>query len=91
MRADVNGSAEFGVGNAANLHLAASTAIVDVPGTIPVTQISENPVTKVAGHKYTDDIVTESFTYEDGHLIVPDKPGLGVEIDDKKIEKYRTG
>ena len=38
-----------------------------------------------------DDIVTESFKYEDGHLIVSDKPGLGVEIDDKKIEKYRTG
>ena len=37
LRCDINGSAEMGVGNAANLHLAGSSAIMDLPGSIPVT------------------------------------------------------
>jgi L-alanine-DL-glutamate epimerase-like enolase superfamily enzyme len=45
--------------------------------------------TTMAGRMYLDDIVTESFTYEDGNLIVPDRPGLGVELDPEKIERYR--
>ena len=90
LQCDVNGSAEMGVGNAANLHLAASSAVVCLPGTIPITSTAEIVRTKVAGHKYTDDIITEPYVYEDGHLIVPDGPGLGIELDEKKIEKYRV-
>ena len=89
LRADVNGSAEMGVGNAANLHLAASSAVVDVPGTIPVTATAEVQRTEVAGHKYLDDIITVPYEFKDGCLIVPDGPGLGIELDEKKIEKYR--
>ncbi len=47
--------------------------------------------TRIAGHKYLDDIIVEPFEYRDGHLIVPDRPGLGVELDAAKIEKYRIG
>ena len=90
LQCDVNGSAEMGVGNAANLHLAASSAAVCLPGTIPITSTAEIVRTKVAGHKYTDDIITEPYVYEDGHLVVPDGPGLGIELDEKKIEKYRV-
>jgi muconate cycloisomerase len=88
---DVNGSAEMGVGNAANFHLAASSAIVEIPGTVPITSTAEIERTKVAGHFYLDDIITEPFAYEDGCGIVPDRPGLGVELDDKKIETYSIG
>ena len=35
LHCDINGSAEMGIGNAANLHLAASSAIMDLPGSIP--------------------------------------------------------
>lgn len=88
LRCDINGSIEMGVGNAANVHLAASSAVIDIPGTIPVTSTAEIERTKIAGHFYLDDIVVEPFEYENGCLIVPDRPGLGVELDYKKLEKY---
>lgn len=91
LRCDINGSGEMGVGNAANLHLAASSPIIDLPGTIPVTSTAETVRTKVAGHNYLDDIITEPFVYKDGCLIVPEKPGLGIELDEAKLAKYREG
>ena len=86
---NVNGSHETGVGNAANLHLVASTAAVTEAGVFPVTTVKGQEPTEMAGRMYEDDIVTESFRYEDGALLVPDKPGLGVELDPEKIERYR--
>ena len=65
---DINGSGEMGVGNAANLHLAASSSIIELPGTIPVTSTAEIVRTKVAGHKYLDDIIKVPFEYRDGCL-----------------------
>lgn len=91
LRCDINGSAEMGVGNAANLHLAASSLIMDLPGSIPVTSTAERVVTKIAGHKYLDDLIVEPFAYRDGQLVVPDRPGLGIELDEAKLEKYRVG
>src|SRR5262249_16793156 len=81
---NVNGSAETGIGNAANLHLAASTPAVSLPIVIPVTTLEGREQTKVAGVFYTDDIITEPFTYANGALTVPDGPGLGVELDIEK-------
>jgi muconate cycloisomerase len=86
---NVNGSHETGVGNAANLHLVASTAAVTEAGVFPVTTVRGQEPTQMAGRMYEDDIVTESFRYEDGALLVSDRPGLGVELDREKIERYR--
>jgi muconate cycloisomerase len=86
---NVNGSHETGVGNAANLHLVASTAAVTEAGVFPVTTVKGQEPTEMAGRMYEDDIVTESFKFEAGALLVPDKPGLGVELDPEKIERYR--
>jgi muconate cycloisomerase len=91
IQSDVNGSAEMGIGNAANLHVAAANPAVTIPGSIPITQTEEVPRTRIACHTYLDDLIDEPFVYRDGHLIVPDKPGLGVDIDLKKLEKYRVG
>lgn len=87
---NVNGSHETGVGNAANLHLVASTAGVTEAGVFPVTTVSGQEPTSMAGKMYLDDIVTESFTYRDGMLIVPQGPGLGVELDPERVAKYRV-
>jgi muconate cycloisomerase len=91
MLADINGSAEMGIGNAANLHLAAAAPEIVLPGTIPVTSTAEIERTKIAGRKYLDDIIAEPFGYEDGFLVVPDGPGLGITVDERKLEKYRAG
>jgi L-alanine-DL-glutamate epimerase-like enolase superfamily enzyme len=88
---DINGSAEMGIGVAADLHLAASSPEIMLPGTIPVTSTAERVVTKVAGHKYLDDLIKTPFGYDKGCLHVPDGPGLGIEVDEGKIAKYRIG
>lgn len=87
---NVNGSAETGVGNAANLHLAASTACVSEACLIPITTLAGREQTRVAGLFYTDDVIAEPFELHDGHLVVPDAPGLGIELDERKIERYRV-
>ena len=38
-----------------------------------------------------DDLVVEGIQFEDGNAIVPDKPGLGCELDMDALEKYRIG
>jgi muconate cycloisomerase len=88
---NVNGSHETGVGNAANLHLVASTAGVTEAGVFPVTTIEGREPTTMAGKMYLDDIVTEPFDYREGNLIVPSTPGLGIELDEDKVERYRAG
>jgi muconate cycloisomerase len=90
MLCDINGSGEMGIGNAANLHLAAAAPEITLAGTIPITSTAEIERTKTAGHKYLDDIIAEPFGYEDGHLIVPNGPGLGIEVDTDKLKKYRV-
>ena len=52
-----------------------------------MTSVSEEGRSRIT-LKY--DIITEPFEYADGYLTIPDKPGLGVELDMAKIEKYRV-
>ncbi len=87
---NVNGSIEMGVGNAANLHLAAALEGIVLPAVIAVTTLASREVVKVGGVFYTDDIITEPFPYEDGCLVVPDRPGLGVDLDTAKVARYRV-
>lgn len=87
---NVNGSAETGVGNAANLHLVAACPPVTEANVFPITRLKGNEPTRIAGAFYLDDIVKEPFNYRDGYMIVPDKPGLGIELDEAKIEQYRV-
>lgn len=86
---NVNGSLEGGVGNAANLHLSAALEGSVLPGVITVNTLEGREQTKVGGVFYTDDVIQEPFEYADGCLIVPDKPGLGIDLDPEKMEKYR--
>ena len=88
MLCNVNGSAEFGVGNAASLHLAASSSLISLSCVIPVTTVRGKEQTEVAGRFYQDDIVVEPFQYEDGYLVVPTTPGLGIAIDEDKLKHY---
>ena len=86
---NVNGSLEGGVGNAANLQLSAALEGSVLPGVITVNTLEGREQTKVGGVFYTDDVIKDPFEYSDGCLILPDKPGLGVELDPEKMEKYR--
>jgi muconate cycloisomerase len=83
-------SAETGVGNAANLHLAASLACVTEACVLPVTTRLGEEQTQVAGRFYTDDIIQTPFEYKEGRLRVPGGPGLGVELDEERVSRYRV-
>lgn len=71
----MHSNAELGVSTAAMLHFAASTPYL----TYALDQHY---------HHHVDDIITKPFVYEDGCMTLPDGPGLGVELDEDKIEKY---
>jgi len=66
---------ELGVSTAAVLHFLAAQPYVIHPADSHY-------------HHQTDDIITEPFVYKNGKMKVPQGPGLGVEIDPKKMEKY---
>ena len=86
---NVNGSVETGVGNAANIHLAASTGVVTFGCVVPVSTQKERAKQGIAGIYYQDDIINEAFEFSDGDILVPTKPGLGIELDEDKLKHYR--
>lgn len=70
-------SLESSVGTAASLHAVASISNLDYG-------------TEFFGPVWlADDIVKEPLKIQDGFIYVPDKPGLGVELDEEKVKKYR--
>lgn len=85
---DIGGSIETGVGNAANLALGAAVENAILPSVCPVSGPEGSPRPQIAGIYYTDDLITGAFRFEDGRVMVPDGPGLGVEVDPAKVERY---
>lgn len=87
---NVNGSVESGVGNAANLHLAASTAVASLACVLPVSTPAGKGRGGIAGIYYQDDLIREPFAYRDGAIEIPARPGLGIEVDEGKLARYRA-
>jgi muconate cycloisomerase len=90
LQCNVNGSVETGVGNAANLHLAAALGVATLPCVIPISTPKGKGKRGIAGIYYQDDIITEPFGYDAGDVLVSAKPGLGIELDEEKIKRYRV-
>jgi glucarate dehydratase len=67
---------ELGVSTAAMIHLAAASPVL--------SYAIDSHYPDQAG-----DVITEPFRFEDGHLAVPEGPGLGVELDHDEVERYR--
>jgi len=38
---------------------------------------------------FFDEIIKEAFVWEDGDFVVTDRPGIGIELDEDRLEKYR--
>ncbi len=88
---NVNGSIETGIGNLANLHLAAAAAPVKMPCVVPISMPRDTQQGRLAGIYYTDDLLVAPMQLRDGALAVPEGPGMGIEPDIKKIQKYAIG
>jgi muconate cycloisomerase len=87
---NVNGSAETGVGNLANVQLAAVARAVTLSCVIPVSTPAEHQRGQMAGIFYRDDLLLEPMRLEDGCIVVPQGPGMGIPVDEAKVAKYRV-
>lgn len=56
---------------------------------IPNSFIAEFVVQE--GTTLRDEITTRRITASDGYLAIPEEPGLGIEVNEAAIEKYRVG
>lgn len=88
LRCNVNGSVETGVGNLANVHLAAAAPAVTLSCVIPVSTPAEALGGRVAGIYYTDDLIAAPFVFRDGAIEVPEAPGMGIDVDVAKVRRY---
>lgn len=41
------------------------------------------------GYYLTEDLLTEPFAVENGHVLIPTKPGLGFVVDEDRLRRYR--
>jgi muconate cycloisomerase len=77
----IGSNLELGVGSAAMIHLALAHRGI-TPDAYPCDIIG--PLF------YEDDILTEPLSLESGRATIGDRPGLGVELDPEKVERYRV-
>jgi muconate cycloisomerase len=77
----VGSNLEMGIGSAAMTHLALATKGIH-PEVFPCDIIGP--------FFYEDDLRTERLPIEPGRARATNKPGLGVELNDEKVEKYRV-
>jgi L-alanine-DL-glutamate epimerase-like enolase superfamily enzyme len=68
---------ELSIGTAAAAHLAA---------TVPELHYASDPAGPLL---YLEDVVAEPVRYDGPRIVVPDGPGLGVELDDEKLAALR--
>ena len=77
MKTLIGTTQELSIGTAAQAHLGASVPNLDYPSDPSGAQV------------FQEDVVVERVKYENGSLLVPDGPGLGLELDKDKLEALR--
>ena len=87
---NVNGSVETGIGNLANIHLAAAAPAVVLSCVVPVSTPAAHQHGQIGGIYYTDDLIAEPMTLIDGAIEVPLGPGMGISPDLEKITRYKV-
>lgn len=63
----------------------ANAATLQLVATCPNFEILEIMYSDVEWRK---DVTTESIKYENGYITIPDKPGLGIEINEEECLKH---
>lgn len=81
IKCTVGSNLELGVGSAAMVHLALAAAGVAA---------EEYPCDIIGPFFYEDDIVREPLPIAPGSARATDRPGLGVELDEEKVRRYRV-
>jgi muconate cycloisomerase len=81
VKCTIGSNLELGVGSAAMIHLALSATGVDADAF---------PCDIIGPLFYEDDILAEPLPITGGSARAREEPGLGVELDEGKVEKYRV-
>jgi muconate cycloisomerase len=81
LKCTVGSNLELGVGSAAMVHLTLASRGI---------RAEEFPCDIIGPLFYEDDIVQEPLPIKPGEARANDKPGLGVELDEEKVERYRV-
>jgi len=81
LKCTVGSNLELGVGSAAMVHLAMATRGIAA---------EEFPCDIIGPFYYEDDIVREPLPIRPGQARPNEKPGLGIELDERKVERYRV-
>jgi len=78
----VGSNLEMGIGSAAMIHVAMA---------MPGITADEFPCDIIGPIFYTDELLKEPLSIKGGEARPNERPGLGVELDDEKVERYRVG
>lgn len=81
IKCTIGSNLELGVGSAAMIHLALSTSNIDA---------ETYPCDIIGPLFYQDDVLATPLLISGGSARLHDRPGLGVELDEEKIEMYRV-
>jgi muconate cycloisomerase len=77
----VGSNLEMGIASAAMIHLAMAT---------PAIAAEEFPCDILSPFFYEDDLLAEPLSIQPGRAVPFERPGLGVELDGDKVERYRV-
>ena len=74
------------IAQAASLHLIAATPVAHH------SVFAQEPIFEYdrSSHPFRQQLVAQPLEQRDGWLDVPDRPGLGVEVDRAVLERYRV-
>lgn len=81
IKCTIGSNLELGVGSAAMIHFGLSAPAIDAEAF---------PCDIIGPFYYEDDVVANPLAIVGGSAAANEEPGLGVELDDKKVEKYRV-
>jgi muconate cycloisomerase len=87
---NINGSVETGIGNLANIALAAAAPAAELSCVVPVSTPAEAQHGQIAGIYYRDDLITHPMRFSEGFIELPDGPGMGINADEEKVQRYRA-
>ncbi|MBM3602140.1 MAG: mandelate racemase [Alphaproteobacteria bacterium] len=87
---NVNGSVETGIGNRANIALAASAPAITLSCVVPVSTPAAAQGGQIGGIYYTDDLLEAPMRLVEGAIEMPEVRGMGIAVDEAKVAQYRV-
>ena len=82
IRCTIGSNLELGIGTAAMLHIAAA---------FPEVDCDAFPADTIGPFYHDGEVITQPLDLGPPYAMIPDGPGLGVELDEKELARWRVG